>query len=183
MKKLDKTSGLPVNPIESIESVEASLQLSRMSDVLVCGSKLYTKPDRRLLYKQAIGIDFQDGDGVDIVHDLHDPLDMKFSNIDCVSVLEHVKNPFLAAVNIQNALKDKGTLLLSVPFVWRQHGYPSDYWRFTPEAVRVLFPEIKWKFLRYFSYGNPYGTVRSFVKGDMSFLVRTEVIGFGRKSV
>lgn len=181
--KSDKTGDLPEHPKESIEAIQEGLNLHKMDNVLVCGSKLYSKPDRRLLYKQAIGVDFQPGDGVDIVHDLQYPLDMTFSHIDCVSVLEHIENPFKAAANIYNTMEKGGTILFSVPFVWRQHGYPSDYWRFTPEAVRVLFPEIEWKFLRYYSYGNPYGTVRSFVKDDMSFLVRTEVIGFGKRAV
>lgn len=36
-----------------------------------------------------------------------------------------------------------GVVFISVPFCWKIHGYPSDYWRFTPEAIKVLFPEIK----------------------------------------
>ena len=31
---------------------------------------------------------------------------------------------------------------LSVPFAWKFHGYPSDYWRFTREGVLKLFPGI-----------------------------------------
>lgn len=181
--KLDKTADLPKHPKESIEAIEKSLNLKSIQNALVVGSKLYDKPDRRELYGSAIGIDFLDGDGVDRVHDLHDPIEGSFNHVDCVSVLEHVRNPFIAANNISECLLPGGSILLSVPFVWRQHGYPSDYWRFTPEAVRELFPDINWKFLRYFSYGQRYGTVRSLVKDDMSFLVRTEVIGFGKKSV
>jgi len=31
---------------------------------------------------------------------------------------------------------------VSVPFAWKFHGYPSDYWRFTPQAIRLLFPDL-----------------------------------------
>ena len=34
--------------------------------------------------------------------------------------------------------------MLSVPFAWKFHGYPSDYWRFTREGVKKLFPRIDW---------------------------------------
>ena len=34
-------------------------------------------------------------------------------------------------------------MFLSVPWVWRFHGYPSDYWRFSPEALKFLFPGFK----------------------------------------
>ena len=32
---------------------------------------------------------------------------------------------------------------MSVPFCWGIHAHPSDYWRFTPYGVQVLFPEIQ----------------------------------------
>jgi hypothetical protein len=46
------------------------------------------------------------------------------------------------AENIQRLLEPGGVLYVSVPFAWEIHSYPSDYWRFTPEAVRLLFPGI-----------------------------------------
>jgi hypothetical protein len=33
-------------------------------------------------------------------------------------------------------------LYLSVPFAWKFHGYPSDYWRFTHAGVKKLFPQL-----------------------------------------
>jgi len=41
-------------------------------------------------------------------------------------------------------LKPGGKVVLSVPFAWKFHGYPSDYWRFTREGVKKLFPRIDW---------------------------------------
>lgn len=47
----------------------------REGRTLVVGSKCYgEKQDRRKLYADAIGIDLFDGDGVDQVHDLEQPL-------------------------------------------------------------------------------------------------------------
>lgn len=96
------------------------------------------------------GVDLEAGDNVDVVVDLTRPfaeIDAKlhgrrFNTIMCTSVLEHVPNPFLIADNLQKLLASQGFLFISVPFVFRFHAYPGDYWRFTPEAIKVLFPRI-----------------------------------------
>ena len=92
-----------------------------------------------------IGLDMQEGKYVDIVHNLNEPI--RISPVDavfCFSVLEHCNKPWLVSENISNALKTGGLLLLSVPFQWKIHGYPNDYWRFTPNGIKELFPAIKW---------------------------------------
>ena len=67
----------------------------------------------------------------------------KFKTVICSSVLEHCAKPFKMCNNLARLLDDKGTVFISVPFSWRLHGYPSDYWRFTPDGVKMLFPEIE----------------------------------------
>lgn len=150
---------------------------------LVVGSKQYNdKADRRRLYDSALGLDLELGNGVDIAHDLEQPLHDTFGlfdHVDCVSVLEHVQRPWLLCANIEKALKVGGTILISVPFVWRVHAYPSDYWRMTPEAVRTLFPSITWETL---GFTGPEGWIRkplsSNINGDV-YLAKCEVVGFG----
>ena len=46
------------------------------------------------------------------------------------------------AANITRLLGANGCLYVSVPHAWKFHGYPSDYWRFTPEGVKKLFPDL-----------------------------------------
>ncbi len=125
---------------------------------LVTGSKIYkSRPDRRALFEHAIGVDIEDGEGVDLVHDLEQPfpfdlVDVKrFDHIDCVSTLEHVRRPWLAAKNLQDVLISGGTIFVGVPFAWRIHAYPDDYYRFSPAAMPILFDEIEWTHLLYFS--------------------------------
>jgi len=97
-----------------------------------------------------VGCDLKAGKNVDITADitadmktLQDTFDgKKFSTIFCISVLEHIPNIFSAAKNISELLDEDGVLFLSVPFIFRYHGYPGDYWRFTPEAIRFLFPDL-----------------------------------------
>jgi len=97
-----------------------------------------------------IGIDMQSGKGVDRVLDLTLPFEAvdaalegrRFGAVICLSVLEHCAQPFHMAANITRLLRPGGCLYVSVPFSWKFHGYPSDYWRFTHEGVRKLFPDI-----------------------------------------
>lgn len=97
-----------------------------------------------------VGIDMQDGKGVDRVLDLTSPFEeidaalqgQRFGAIFCLSVLEHCAQPFLMAGNITKLLRPGGCLYVSVPHAWKFHGYPSDYWRFTHEGVRKLFPDL-----------------------------------------
>jgi SAM-dependent methyltransferase len=71
--------------------------------------------------------------GVDLVWDLqeeplveyHDAFDLFIST----SVLEHVQRPWLAARNMETVIKSGGYLYIAVPWVWRYHRYPDDYWR------------------------------------------------------
>lgn len=147
---------------------------------LVVGNKLYkSNPDRRDRYQDAIGLDMLPGDGVDIVHNLEQPLEGVYSHVDCCSVLEHVRRPWLLAENIERVLAPGGTLLCVVPFVWRVHGYPSDYWRFTKEALDVLFPNIKWREKLYHSNGEFVDKAPTNKNEGAAWFRRTELAAWG----
>jgi len=150
---------------------------------LVVGSKQYkTKPDRRELYDYALGLDLESGPGVDIVFDLENPLPEsfgKFDHIDCVSVLEHVQRPWILCANIERLMKPNATILVSVPFVWRVHAYPSDYWRITANTLPILFPNIEWQER---GYTNERGWVKkaeALTVDGMVYMQKTEVVAFG----
>lgn len=152
---------------------------------LVVGSKLYDeKEDRRNLYENAFGVDLLAGDGVDLVHDLEHPLPEsvgQFDHIDCVSVLEHVQRPWKMAESLEQCLKENGSILVCVPFVWRVHAYPSDYWRMTPEALSILFPNIEWLRRKYIADGKFRKLVPRVEHNGTPYLARAEVVGFGVK--
>lgn len=61
-----------------------------------------------------------------------------FGVIVCVSVLEHVSNPFAVLEGLARNLREGGLLILSTVFAFRYHPAPQDYWRFTPDALRLL---------------------------------------------
>jgi hypothetical protein len=150
---------------------------------LVIGSKVFAgRADRRALFPDALGLDLQPGDGVDIVHDLTQPYQGRFNHIDCVSVLEHCAKPWVVAENIQAVMAPAATIFLSVPFAHRWHGYPSDYFRFTAEGVRALFPLIVWEVMKYGhrKLTDPGQKLPCEKIDDLPYLPRCEVLAFGR---
>ncbi len=130
----------------------ASLAARLDGPYLEVGSRDYgNTQDLRVLFTGRgpyVGVDMTAGPGVDVVLDLTEEfpaVDAKvqgrrFGTVFCLSVLEHCEQPFRLAENVTRLLRPGGWLCLSAPFSWRLHGYPHDYWRFTPEGVRKLFP-------------------------------------------
>lgn len=158
--------------------------------VLVAGSRHYEGrqwPSERYPDLKVIGVDMQAGDGVDVVANLEDaqPDLTGFGHVDCCSVLEHSRRPWLMAQVLTDCLKPGGTILVSAPFVWRVHAYPSDYFRFTVEGVRSLFPGIEWDALELVISRGHDRVVRKApaITDDegIPYLSRCEVYGFGRK--
>lgn len=114
--------------------------------VLIAGSLVVgAKADRRKQHADCVGADMRPGPGVDVVADLErEGIGGSFAHIECLSVLEHVKRPWLMAANLERMLDPGGTIFVSAPFIWKYHAHPHDYWRFTVEGVKALFREIEW---------------------------------------
>lgn len=96
-----------------------------------------------------IGIDIFPGEGVDYIIDLckEDAINLlpveKYKTIHCHYIMEHVTDIFSMARSIEELLDSDGVLLLSVPFSWRLHRIPIDMWRYTPQSLDYLFPNIE----------------------------------------
>jgi SAM-dependent methyltransferase len=101
---------------------------------------------RNIIPGEFVGIDIEPGPNVDVVADLcNDNLDHlagKFGLLFCSALLEHVKNPFQVAANVQRLLRKGGHLYFAGPWVWSYHAYPDDYWRISFSGIKVLFPEV-----------------------------------------
>jgi len=88
-----------------------------------------------------IGVDFQAGNGVDVV--LLDPYSLPFEDdtVDIVltsSCLEHSEMFWLVILEVLRVLKPHGLLLLNVPSQGTYHQYPVDCWRFYPDSGIAL---------------------------------------------
>jgi len=95
-----------------------------------------------------IGIDMEPGKNVDLVVDLTKGtagLQKDYFALGiCCSVLEHVRRPWVFAEHLTTVVRAGGALYMSVPWVWRYHAYPDDYFRFSWRGVMELFPEFAW---------------------------------------
>ena len=88
-------------------------------------------------------VDLRHGDSIGnhFKMDLHDlsSLNRKFDLILCTSVLEHVKNPFQVAKQLESV--SSKYIFVVVPFLFQLHRNKivRDYWRFTDDGLRELF--------------------------------------------
>jgi SAM-dependent methyltransferase len=124
--------------------------------ILEVGSKEYGSTSTfRKMYpgQEYTGVDMAEGEGVDVVADLTQSIgtlrENHYALVICVSVLEHVAKPWLFAGNITRVIRPGGKLYLSVPWVWRYHPYPDDYFRFSHKGIMSLFEEFEWSNLFY----------------------------------
>ena len=90
--------------------------------------------------KAYTGLDFRAGPGVDCVASV-EALPMENASIGTVlalSTFEHVQRFWLGFNEVERVLRPDGVFVVAAPFYFHVHSYPSDYWRFTPEALDFL---------------------------------------------
>jgi SAM-dependent methyltransferase len=78
---------------------------------------------------------------MDVVADLNQALPFLESSADTifsVSVMEHLHNPVIFLQEVHRVLRPGGRLVLQVPFQWRVHEAPHDYFRYTLYGLRHL---------------------------------------------
>lgn len=88
-----------------------------------------------------IGCDQRAGPGVDRLEDV-EALSFRSESVGTVIVLdtlEHVRNCHRAMTEIYRVLQPDGVAIAASVMDFFIHDYPCDYWRFTPEAFKLLF--------------------------------------------
>lgn len=90
-------------------------------------------------------IDISPEDSVDIVGDARSmPLaDGTVDAVLCTQVIEHIPEPVPVLQEIRRVLRPGGTLILSVPAIFPQHGAPGDYWRYMPQGLAWLLRDFR----------------------------------------
>ncbi len=88
--------------------------------------------------------DISSGLDVDAVADLHAlPLEWT-EHFDCFvakSVFEHLERPWIAAKEIARVLKQGGGCYVHTHQTFPIHGWPSDYFRFSDAALKLIFED------------------------------------------
>jgi hypothetical protein len=122
-------------------------------DVLEVGSRM-TIPDawwiinRDLAKGKWLGIDMQEGPGVDQVVDIHSPpaeWTGRFSGVLCSEVLEHVARPWLALPKLREIMQPGGWMVVTTLTSFPIHGFPDDYYRYTPSGLKLLLEDAGFK--------------------------------------
>jgi SAM-dependent methyltransferase len=87
-----------------------------------------------------VGLDFRPGPGVDCVASVEalPQADASVGTVLAFSTFEHVRRFWVGVEEVYRVLRPDGAFLLACPFYFHQHAYPSDYWRFTPQALEFL---------------------------------------------
>lgn len=91
-----------------------------------------------------VKLDIIAGPDVDVVGDLH-ALPAEWSGtFDCVladAVFEHLERPWIAAREIARVLAPGGIFEIATHQSFPLHSHPSDYFRFSREALRLIFED------------------------------------------
>lgn len=99
--------------------------------------------------KKYIGCDIRKGRGVDRLENMEKLtfLTSSVGTIISIDTLEHVSKPYLAVKEIYRVLKPGGLLLLVSTMDFPIHDCPFDYWRFTPEGLKLLLSDFEEKYI------------------------------------
>jgi len=95
----------------------------------------------RRLHQKVVNVDIDLFENVDVVGD-GAKLPFGDGTADAIlvlAVLEHTKQPQKVVEECHRVLKGKGIIYAEVPFIFRYHSYPTDFWRFSLHGVEELF--------------------------------------------
>ena len=88
--------------------------------------------------------DVEAGNDVDVVANLHSlPAEWtnRFAAVVAISVFEHLERPWIAAGEVARVLAPGGFCYIATHQTFPLHGYPSDFFRFSREALKLIFQD------------------------------------------
>jgi len=99
---------------------------------------------KRLLFPECsyVGFDYYKDANTDVVGDAHELskfFSCEFDAVFSLAVLEHFAMPWVVAAEINQVLKVGGLTFHSTHFAFPLHERPWDFWRYTDQALRILF--------------------------------------------
>ena len=108
--------------------------------ILDCGSG-----KRNFIHKNLIQSEVVPYDNVDVLASNQKLpfINNSFDLIISLDVLEHVTDPIKSSSELSRCLKNGGLLLVDIPFLQAEHGYPDHYFNASRSGMKILFKELK----------------------------------------
>ena len=102
---------------------------------------------RGVLRATYVSLDITADYNVSVVGDIHHlPFkDCVFDAVISTQVFEHLVDPFHACRELHRVIRLGGEIFVTVPLVWKEHGKPSDFWRFTRHGCHQLLNQAEFK--------------------------------------
>lgn len=90
--------------------------------------------------------------------------DGTFDTVLSFQVLEHIDDTTAVIREMHRVLKDGGHAIVTMPFLFPQHGDPSDFHRFTKEAARFYFGRAGFTIIEVGSQGSTWSVIASMLR-------------------
>ncbi len=98
-------------------------------------------------------------------------IELKYDYIIIFNVLEHLLDPNLALRNLSKICKKNGKIIGSTPFLFRVHGAPKDYSRFTKDHLIELLRSSNFKDIEIIELGTgPFLACISLLRSYLKYL-------------
>jgi len=95
----------------------------------------------------------------------------KYDFVVIFNVLEHLLKPNLAFKNLSKFLKKNGKIIGSTPFIFRVHGAPKDYSRYTKDHLIELLKSNNFENIQIFELGTgPFLACISLLRSYLKYL-------------
>ena len=97
--------------------------------------------------------------------------ELKYDYIIVFNVLEHLLDPNLALRNLSKICKQNGKIIGSTPFLFRVHGAPKDYSRFTKDHLIELLKSNNFKDIEIIELGTgPFLACISLLRSYLKYI-------------
>tara|TARA_Y100000590_G_scaffold213372_1_gene241760 strand:- start:23875 stop:24522 length:648 start_codon:yes stop_codon:yes gene_type:complete len=95
----------------------------------------------------------------------------KYDNVVIFNVLEHLSDLKKALKNTNLLLKKNGKIIGSTPFLYRIHGAPKDYSRYTKDFIKISLKQSNYKNIKVKELGTgPFLASFSLLRGIFKFI-------------
>lgn len=138
--------------VDVINVFNTNVSATNIRRVLEVGTRR-TSPDRKthsrdyfphIADEDYVRLDIRDGIDVDFIGDLHALPQEWASSFDLFiadAVFEHLERPWIAAREVERVLAPGAVFLAVTHQCYPIHGHPSDFFRFSTEALRLIFED------------------------------------------